>query len=189
MEQQKHLKALCLFGPALVECRKKVGMSQSRLSIEAAINATQLRTIEKGLSQPGVEAGVRLVAALGDSVGEFFQSLITSAGLSTGHEKGIQTRIFFNSERSMGDIWANLDPASTRIAFGPAFKAVRLHYMVTQKAVAEKAQYNLRNLLDVEAGRQEPGIMTALAMVCAVGADVGEFFEAYSTTKKTFSAR
>jgi DNA-binding XRE family transcriptional regulator len=121
-------------------------------------------------------------------VGEFFQSLATSAGLSS-YRKSIQDRAYPVVEQKLRDILSNLDLASTKSVFGPAFKAVRLHYMVTQKAVAEKAKYNLRNLLDVESSRQEPGIMTALAMVCAVGADVGEYFSLLHELQKSFSAR
>ena len=185
MELKYSRKVLCLFGPTLVERREKVGMSQSRLSIVGAINATQLRTIEKGASQPGVGTAIRLVAALDDDVGVFFQALATSAGLPCAMQDGI----FSSSERHLQDAWTNIDIPSTKSIFGPAFKTIRLHYAVTQKTVAEKAQYNLRNLLAVEAGRQDPGIMTALAMVCAVGANVRDFFTLLHELQKSLSVK
>ncbi|WP_165079091.1 MULTISPECIES: helix-turn-helix transcriptional regulator [unclassified Desulfovibrio] len=42
--------------------------------------------------------------------------------------------------------------------------------------MARAAGYNLRNMSVVEKGLQEPGIMTALALVMTTGVDVEEFF-------------
>jgi|GEM_PF-3643100 len=154
-------------------------MSQSRLSIAAAINATQLRTIEKGGSQPGVEVAVRLVATLGYSVGKFFQQLAEQGGLpvlpdTPGCKGMVEAENDYIQELHLP---LEKSESKARSTFGLMFKEVRLHYGITQKIVAEKARYNLRNLLNVESGSQEPGIMTALAMVCATGADVEVFFE------------
>mgnify|MGYP001136218128 CR=1 FL=1 len=60
------------------------------------------------------------------------------------------------------------------------FKEVRLHHGVTQKTVAQIAGYNLRNLLNIESGKQEPGIMTALALICATGVSVDNLFDRIS---------
>lgn len=43
-------------------------------------------------------------------------------------------------------------------------------------AMAKAAKYSLPNMNTVENCRQEPGIMTALALVMTTGVDVREFF-------------
>lgn len=60
--------------------------------------------------------------------------------------------------------------------FGLFLVQARLAGVVSQTAMAKAANYNLRNINGVENGRQEPGIMTALALVMTTGVDVREFF-------------
>jgi transcriptional regulator with XRE-family HTH domain len=81
MEQNKQQSGQCAFGAALVEQRTKQGLSQSRLSILAEVNVTNLRKIEKGTMQPGVTIALRLVSATGADVGDFFQNLAIINGL------------------------------------------------------------------------------------------------------------
>ena len=47
---------------------------------------------------------------------------------------------------------------------------------VSQTAMAKQAGYNLRNVNAVEKGRQEPGVVSALCLVAATGADIRSFF-------------
>lgn len=129
--------------------------------------------------QPGVSIAVRLVAATGVDVGELFQKFAEDNGLirlsdDPIREMTVKKKIEFITRLHLP---AEKLPKGTKSVFGVMFKEVRLHHGVTQKSVAEKARYHLRNLLNVESGQQEPGIMTALAMVCATGTDVKEFFD------------
>ncbi len=187
------------FGVALVAARMSRGISQSRLGILAACNVTSLRKIEKGMVQPGVSTAIRLVAATGESVGAFFQKLAEDSALSSLHgtaapgsscaspheddaaERTCDGTLMDRSGRK-GRAGKNVcsvengDPQKVKALFGPLFRKVRERHGVTQKAVANAAQYNLRNLFNVEAGSQEPGVMVALAMVCATGCDVRWFF-------------
>lgn len=170
------------FGVALVAARTSHGLSQSRLGILAACNVTSLRRIEKGLVQPGVSLAVRLVAATGESVGGFFQKLAEDSALllpgaaACGATCGLECSSEIGSENRPGGSSGNGDPPKAKAIFGPLFRKVRERHGVTQKAVAKAAQYNLRNLFNVESGSQEPGVMVALAMVCATGCDVHWFF-------------
>lgn len=179
MEKKAHPNITCPFGPALIELRTMRGISQSRLSIMAECNVTNLRKIEKGSMQPGVSMAVRLVAATGTDVGDFFQKLAEDNGLLPLPGASGSGGMTYNESDFIKGIHLPGEkiPKGTRSIFGVMFKEVRAHYGVTQKTVAEKAHYNLRNILNVESGNQEPGIMTALAMVCATGADVKDFFE------------
>jgi len=177
MDDSKNSNISCPFGPALVEVRKLHNISQSGLSILAKFNVTNLRKIEKGVMQPGVSIAVRLVAATGADVGNFFQGFAEDNGLIPS--SGVPGS--GNAAESVSALIKGLQlPTEKRheikSIFGLLFKKVRLYYGVTQKVVAGSAQYNLRNLLNVENGQQEPGIMTALAMVCATGVDVKAFF-------------
>lgn len=60
--------------------------------------------------------------------------------------------------------------------YGSLLAQARLAGAVSQTAMARAAKYSLRNISVVENGRQEPGIMTALALVMTTGVDVREFF-------------
>ena len=60
--------------------------------------------------------------------------------------------------------------------FGSFLAQARLAGAVSQIAMAKAAKYSLRNINIVESDRQEPGIMTALALVITSGVDVEEFF-------------
>ena len=166
------------FGVALVAARMSRGISQSRLGILAACNVTSLRKIEKGMVQPGVSTAIRLVAATGESVGAFFQKLAEDSALSSLHgtaapgsscaspheddaaERTCDGTLMDRSGRK-GRAGKNVcsvgngDPQKVKALFGPLFRKVRERHGVTQKAVANAAQYNLRNLFNVEAGSQE----------------------------------
>ena len=168
--------SFCSFGQYIIALRENAGLSQWQLSVLTEFNVTNLRKIEKGKTQPGVMLAVRLVAATGADVGEFFQYLAESEGLLQtldGSPRSGSVLVQTPGGRKMPP---GSDPASAKGIFGQLFKEARVRSQVTQKVVAEKAQYNLRNLLEVEKEEQEPGVMTALAMVCAVGVDIRSFF-------------
>ena len=139
---------------------------------------TNLRRIEKGTMQPGVTIALRLVAATGADVGDFFQNLARNNGLLPLPDASGNAGKDSLKNLSMKGIHLPQEKLlSAKSVFGVFFKEVRQLTKTTQKTVAEKARYNLRNLLNVESGTQEPGIMTALAMICATDVDVAEFFE------------
>ncbi|HZF61354.1 MAG TPA: hypothetical protein VEZ52_07000 [Desulfovibrio sp.] len=46
-----------------------------------------------------------------------------------------------------------------------------------QAAMAKRAGYNLRNVNAVEKGQQEPGVISALALVAETGVYIHEFFD------------
>ena len=60
--------------------------------------------------------------------------------------------------------------------FGLFLVQARVATAVSQTAMAKAAGYNLRNINGVENGKQDPGIMTALALVKTTGVDIGNFF-------------
>ena len=144
-----------------------------------------LRKIERGETQPGIILAIRLVQALGEPVGLFFRNLAEQAGLplfisQDGAEKNL---------RFPDGAYPDRELSNPRALFGIWLKEARLAYGVSQRALAEKADYHLRNMLEVEAGRREPGVMTALSMVCATGCDIICFFdtlaEAVSASSKS----
>lgn len=67
-----------------------------------------------------------------------------------------------------------------RYVFGPLLRQCRVKQGFSQKHATEIACYSLRNFVKVEKGIQEPGVMTALAMVVAVKVDVRSFFNCLS---------
>lgn len=167
------------FGRLLTFQRKNVAnMPQWLLAARCEIVASNLRKIEKGETQPGVMLAVRLLAATGADVGEYFRQLAEEEGLlALGDSQTGQAQEQMPCELFQRIEQIHKTMRSVPCPFGPLLKEVRVFYGVSQKNVAEKAGYHLRNMLEVEKGEREPGVMTALAMVAATGCDVGMFFE------------
>ena len=163
-----------IFGPLLVERRKEAGLTQWALALKTSVNVTNLRKIEKGKTQPGVMLALKLVSAIGTDVGNFFEDLAVRKGfvVQSGGVRGCE-----NQKQSVfmpDDLIEAV--RGVRCPFGPCLKRVRVGLKVSQKRIAEYANYQLRNILVVENGAQEPGVQTALALVCGTGCDVGAFF-------------
>ena len=120
---------------------------------------------------------VRLLAATGADVGECFKQLAEEVGLlalndsQTGQAQESMPDELLHRIELIHDAMR-----SVPCPFGPLLKEVRVFYGVSQKIVAGKAGYHLRNMLEVEKGEREPGVMTALAMVVATGCDAQSFF-------------
>lgn len=166
------------FGRLLTSQRKNVAnMPQWLLAARCEIVASNLRRIENGETQPGVMLAVRLLAATGADVGECFRQLAEEEGLLAlaNTQEGLpQKQMPDELLHRIEQIHETM--RTVPCPFGPLLKEVRVFYGVSQKTVAEKAGYHLRNMLEVEKGEREPGVMTALAMVTATGGDVKWFF-------------
>ena len=160
----------CPFGIALVKLRKEKGLSQSRLNILGELNVTSLRKIEKGQMQPGISIAVRLVIATGADIGDFFTQLAESenlmAPIASSHETCKMSEV-----EQIESLTANIltkDLSTVKSLFGLLFSEFRRACKVSQKTVAEFAKYDLRNILNIENGTQDTGVMHALAMTSAV---------------------
>ena len=165
---------LCKFGLYLkaVRTAPSIDMPQWLLAAKCEIVATNLRKIELGQTQPGVMLAIRLLHAVGVDVGESLFRLAKQEQLiSDGYPAKIPFK--FTDENILAG-------QSDLCPFGPLYKEVRLCTETSQKNAAEFAKYNLRNMLEVEAGRREPGVMTALSLVCATGCDISIFFDELS---------
>lgn len=57
---------------ALYEARKRAGMTQQQLAMEAALDRTVYNRIERGLRNPGVEVAIKIAAILKKSVEDIF---------------------------------------------------------------------------------------------------------------------
>ena len=170
LQQEKEQADLCPFGVALVKLRKEKGLSQSRLNILGELNVTSLRKIEKGQMQPGISIAVRLVIATGADIGDFFKQLAESENLIVPIKNSDKTCKLSESEQ-IENLIENIptkDLSEVKSLFGVLFSEFRRQCKVSQKTVAELAQYNLRNILNVENGTQDTGVMHALAMTSAV---------------------
>jgi DNA-binding XRE family transcriptional regulator len=60
---------------------------------------------------------------------------------------------------------------------GPSLAQARLAVGMSRTAMAKSAGYNLCNIIAIKKGKQEPGAMSALALVAATGVDIREFFD------------
>ncbi|WP_165078489.1 MULTISPECIES: helix-turn-helix transcriptional regulator [unclassified Desulfovibrio] len=132
-----------------------------------------LQRIEKGEQQPGVNLALRLLAAIGAEPGAFMQKLADECLPGLPHSLSPMGHVTISYEMPQMK-------EGQKSLFGLFLVQARVAAAVSQTAMAKAAGYNLRNINGVESGRQDPGIMTALALVKATGADVGDFFNALS---------
>lgn len=169
---------ICPFGQALAEARKKMGIAQSRLGMKASCNPANMKLIEDGAVQPGVLLALKLVSLTGADIRNFFDQLALQAGIEVDCPKA-EEWIISSLQSMLSKIVASSGtvPIIPKAMYGRLLKEVRVMNGITQKRVAKAANYNLRNILNVETKGQEPGIITAIALVAATGCPVGIFFQ------------
>ncbi len=146
------------------------GVSQWTVSTRLHYHLRNIQRIEGGMRQPGVALALRLVGAVGANPGDFFQNLFEEIAenllcgevLPPGRVEVAYRRPELEEE--------------VKCLFGPLLAQARLAGGVSQTAMAKQAGYNLRNVNAVEKGRQEPGVVSALCLVAATGADIRSFF-------------
>lgn len=130
-----------------------------------------IQRIEDGSRQPGVLLALRMVVAVGAEPGEFFETLFEeSVGEALDGAASSLKRISVTYQ-PLGAV------EGLKSIFGPLLAQARLAVGMSQTAMAKSAGYNLRNVNAVEKGQQEPGVMSALALVAATGVDIREFFD------------
>ena len=160
-----------MFGPMLREARKRCGMPIWRVAATAPHHQGNLQRIERGITEPRVGLALRLLMAIGVDTGSFMENLAIKAGWRQHPGESHPPRADANAV-----VVRIADSKEDVIPFGPLLRRTRLVYGQSQKHLAEQAGYTVRNLINVENGRQEPGIMTALKLVCTTGCDVASFF-------------
>lgn len=159
----------------LVCARKNAELSQWQLAVRADCNVTHVRRVEKGDTNPGIMLAIRLVSALNLPVGEFFKELAHKANLNGNIVEVPKKKCnIFIPIPSM-----EISPTHVKFLFGLFFKESRVSLGIMQKHIIECAHYTQRNMIKVEKGEQEPAVMTAVAMVCALGIDLELFLSSY----------
>lgn len=159
----------CYFGKLFRERRTGADISLWGLALKMSYHIRNLQRIEKGEQQPGVNLALRLLNAIGAEPGAFMQKL--------AHEC---RSCLPQSLSPVGHVTISYEmpkmKEGQKSPFGLFLVQARMAGAVSQTAMAKAAGYNLRNINGVESGRQDPGIMTALALVKATGVDIGDFF-------------
>lgn len=162
--------SVCPFGAAFRRERQQREISQWMLAKRLDYHTRNIQRIEGGLRQPGVELALRMLEAIGADPGEFFRLLCVEAT-----EKSDTTPSVLPG--SVDVAYQKPEAAEgMRSFFGPLLVQARQAAGMSQTAMARRAGYNLRNVNTVERGRQEPGVMSALALAAATGVEVGDFF-------------
>ena len=146
------------------------GISQWTVSTRLHYHLRNIQRIENGTRQPGVTLALRLVTAVGVNPGDFFQSLFEEIAESLSCGEVLPT------SRVEVAYWRPELEEEVKCLFGPLLTQARLAGGVSQTAMAKQAGYNLRNVNAVEKGKQEPGVVSALCLVVATGADIRSFF-------------
>ncbi len=156
------------FGTLLREYRKRKGLSLWNYSIAIPYRQGNIQRIERGVVEPRVRLALHLLDVLEVDVGAFMVEMAVREGL---------TVINPTSPQNLTQISLNLDLTDKAIdPFGKLFRETRMVYKKSQSAICTAAGYTTRNLIIVENGKQNPKISTALRLVCAIGCDVGQFF-------------
>lgn len=136
-----------------------------------------IQRVEAGIQQPGVLLALRLLDAVEVNAGKFMHEL-ASENLSLLPQS-------LSSHRIVDVTYViPLLQEGQKSFFGPLLLQAREAAGVSQTAMAKAAGYNLRNIAAVEGGRQDPGIMTALALTMTTGVDIEEFFAVLSSAWK-----
>ena len=162
-------KPACLFGASFRREREKKGFSFWDLVYRAAYYPANIKRIEEGTLQPGLHLAFRLMDAIDAEPGAFM------ADLAREHADRLPQSLSGLNTVTVSYMLPQPQEGQKSL-FGPLLAQARLAASVSQTAMAKAAGYNLRNMSVVEKGLQEPGVMTALALVMTTGADVEEFF-------------
>lgn len=168
------VKETCPFGAAFRLEREARGISQWALALKISCHPRNLQRIEYGEQQPGVMKALQLLSAIDCKPGFFLASLATKTGVIAS----------FSPTQIQEHDYVRPHEADISCLFGPLLKQAREHMQFSQTALAKRAEYNLRNINAVEAGRQEPGIMIALRLVAATEANLQQFFDSLFSLQK-----
>lgn len=164
-------KQLCPFGQFFRTMREQQGVSLWRLSVGLPYPQGNIQRIERGLHEPRIELALRLITALGLNAGGVLDDLARQEGW-IGEESGVQPYSVAHAKRGSPD-----EALADACLLGPLLRERRLLYGKSQKCVAEYADYSVRNLINVEKGTQEPGVIIALKLVIATGDSPRTFFD------------
>ena len=162
----------CVFGIFFRQVREAKGVSLWQAALKMAYHIRNLQRIERGRTQPGVNLALRLLDATGIEPGTFMQEFVAA------HADALPASI---SPKGRVTVTYEKPREGPKSLFGPLLAQARLAGAISQTAMAKAAGYTLSNINAVEKGRQEPGIMTALALVMTTGVDVREFFTTLHT--------
>ena len=161
----------CPFGPMFRREREQKKISQWTVSVRLQHHTRNIQRIEGGLRQPGVLLALRMVVAVDAEPGDFFETLFEeSVGEACDEVLSPPQRVSVTYQ-PLGAV------EGLKSIFGPLLAQARLAVGMSQTAMAKGAGYNLRNVNAVEKGQQEPGVMSALALVAATGVDIRGFFD------------
>lgn len=162
-------KSTCLFGNLFRDWRVAADISLWGLALKMRYHIRNLQRIEKGEQQPGVNLALRLLNAIGAEPGVFMKNLSDECQASLPPSLSPLGLVPISYEIPQ----IKDGPKSL---FGLFLVQARVAGAVSQTAMAKAAGYNLRNINSVEAGKQDPGIMTALALVKTTGVGIEDFF-------------
>lgn len=167
-------EATYFFGNLFREWRLAADISLWGLALKMSYHIRNLQRIEKGVQQPGVNLALRLLDAIGAEPGMFMQKLAQGCLSCLPKSLSLMSPVMISYEMPQMR-------EGQKSLFGLFLVQARVAGAVSQTAMAKAADYNLRNINGVESGRQDPGIMTALALVMATGVNVEEFFSTLYT--------
>ena len=164
-------KIVCPFGQMFREQRKAQGISIWTLALRLPYRQGNIQRIERGLHEPRIGLAIRMLSAIEVNAGTVLETLARQERLLDGEEENVH---FLEPDPVEWESYDRLK--AVKCPFGPLLRECRLEYGTSQRIVAETTGYTLRNLINVEKGAQEPGVMLALKLVIASGGIPKIFF-------------
>lgn len=163
-------KPACPFGALFRQERLAREISQWQVVHRLRYYLANIQRIEAGKQHPGVHLACRLLDAIGKDPGDFMAALAEAQAARLPQGQAGAPLVVDYAPPGPGE--------APRSLFGHFLVQARVAAGMSQTAMARAANYSLRNINAVEKGRQDPGIVTALALVMSTGADVRGFFAA-----------
>ena len=179
----------CPFGPALRRYRETQGLSQWDLAVAVNYHVRNLQRIEAGQHEPGIMLALGLLSVLEVDSGDVFFELMSQIP-SPLNVESCDDCVPIATPPALSIQGVNAVMKAVPVPFGTLLKHYRVQLGISQRALANMANYNLRNMAKVEKGEQEPGVMMALRLVCGLGEqNVREFFNILVMYRKSLTVR
>ena len=163
-------KSVCIFGSYFRAERILRGLSIWKIVHRLNYYPANILRIETGIQHPGINMAFKLFEAIGCYPGELMEKIARENYTDFPHSLSQKSNLEFSYRRPVLE-------AGEKSLFGPMLLQARQAANISQTSMAKAAGYNLRNINNVEKGKQDPGIIISLALVMTTGVNIKEFYE------------
>ena len=163
-------KSVCIFGSYFRAGRILRGISIWKIVHRINYYPANILRIETGVQQPGINTAFKMLEAIDVCPRVFMEKIARENCKDFPHSLCMKEKCEFSYRRQVLE-------EGQKSLFGPMLEQARQAANISQTSMAKAAGYNLRNINNVEKGRQDPGIIISLALVMTTGVNINEFYE------------